>query len=123
MLHWSPKSALVAAVLVLGGCPTEPSSDMYDPLSTECEACLEGGGDSGIGCSAEFDACTAEASCDDAAICELRNHCYERPADGNCASESGCRITGDSGSAEQVRAAFEQCARTTCASRCGFVAP
>jgi hypothetical protein len=103
-------------------CSTDTGTGATTPLSQQCAACLSGT-DSGTGCGTEFGACSRESACTDVVRCELLNHCYEQPADGSCASEVGCHVANDAGGAEQLRAAFEACARTTCASECGFVAP
>lgn len=106
-----------------GACTAPSGAATLTPLSRECEACLMGSTDAAPSCADPYRACSADPTCNDAMVCELRNGCYESAPGGSCASDGGCLIRADAGAAESERSAFESCARTTCADACVFVAP
>lgn len=76
--------------------------------------------EAGEHCGPEYQACGVETPCEKYVLCQLANRCYTESADGSCERTAGCAAPED---AEELgrAAGFERCARTTCASVCGYV--
>jgi hypothetical protein len=121
MKHPSLWIALVVALV--GACDSDSGAGVLAPLSEDCAACLTASSDAEPNCGAAYGACQGDEVCSSAMVCELRARCYESAPGGSCASDGGCGIAGDAGVAEAARSQFEQCARTTCGTLCGFVSP
>lgn len=132
-------SASIAVFLLssgLWGCSNNVA-DVTDPLSRACLDCLSER--ESKGCAAEYAACEEVRACDEYAFCQLTGRCFERPSGSGCEQELECKrpsasapasnvdggaTSGESAMLESPRAlaaAFERCARTTCAATCGFV--
>lgn len=119
--------------LGLGGCDENPDNN-YEPVSDACIACLSEKKSSG--CKVEYDACEQVNSCDAYVTCQLMGQCFERRRGSGCEQELGCNRpprevlsdaasqndAGGSLSPRELASAVENCARTTCAKTCGFVA-
>lgn len=106
--------------------------DVAEPVSQACLQCLSER--ESKGCAAEYSACEEIAACDDYVVCQLTGHCFERPSGSGCEQELECKrpsaeppsATGDAGdevppSPRELANAFEDCARSTCRTTCGFV--
>lgn len=107
-------------VVLASACSSDAPNPSRTPLTAECNACLGGTVDAGEHCGAEFQACGVETTCEEYVLCQLANRCYAEVADGSCERTVGCVVP--EAAEELTRAAtFEDCARTTCASACGFI--
>jgi len=114
----------------VGGCSND-SAYVADPVSQACLDCLSER--ESKGCAAEYSACEEIASCDDYTLCQLTGRCFERASGSGCEQELDCKRPSasapaaslDAGAAQlsprELAAAFEKCARSTCAATCGFV--
>lgn len=111
------------------GCSNE-SAYVADPISQACLDCLSER--ESRGCAAQYAACEEVAACDDYVVCQLSGRCLEQVPGSGCEQELDCKrpsssgadVTSDGGaspSPRELAAAFEKCARTTCAANCGFV--
>lgn len=117
-LRISVLSAVVfASVCLLASCESDPD-EAAPPFSAECDECLSRGA-----CAPAWDACIADTACDEHALCVLREQCYTRPVGSACARDAGCELPADAGEAALLAQDFETCARTECASLCGFREP
>lgn len=115
---------------LVSGCTDTDAKEVGGSLGSRCLQCLTEDR-SAEGCAEPYASCERDVGCDEYVTCQLMGRCYERRPGSDCEEQIGCEEpstsvpdSDDAGvrpSPAELAAAFEKCARKTCAAVCGFV--